>query len=782
MVLSRHPHLIPTSTTTMSAAMVRLAPIIIRCTPGNNDISEYPYFIGEDNYRLQSTSPCIDAGTNIVTGIIIPPTDKDGNPRIVNGIIDIGAYEYQGNGTPPAISLSPTSLTFSAQHGGTNPASQTFNITNTGGGSLNWTASDNTAWLSLLPTSGTGNATVTVSVDISGLSVGPHNATITVSDAAASNSPQTVVVALSVIDGTQPQISVTPTSHNFGSVTVGSSSSKTFTVSNTGTADLLIGVINLTGADDFSLQNDNCSNQTISPGGNRTLQVVFTPGSTGAKTATLSIPSNDQTLLVPLTGEGVPATNRVVRVISTSASPGSTVSVPIELEAQGDENALGFSLTFDENVLSNPQATPGKDASSATLNTNSSQISTGHYGIALALPPGEVFAAGGREIVVVNFSITSGIANTSTTIGFGDQPIGREVVDVDANILSAAWISGTVTITSGYEADVAPRPNGNNEVTIADWVQVGRFAAGLDEVNIGSEFQRADCAPKGTLGNGEVTIADWVQAGRYAARLDALTPAGGPTSPALPAQSLAALKAFARANPERTVRAVKTTFESNKVNSLIVELDAQGDENALGFSLIYGTNFLTFEEAILANAASGAHLLKNTNQLADGRLGIALALPAGQTFSAGTLAIVEISFKASKVDSPVTTQVSFGDQPIGREVVDVNASLVSASYADASVTITPQGASVSGDVVIYPNPFRPGEDTVMRFEGLPENASIRIYNIAGELVRSKEDITTGLFSWDATNDKEKKVASGVYIYVIKDAKGKVERGKIAVIR
>ena len=86
------------------------------------------------------------------------------------------------------------------------------------------------------------------------------------------------------------------------------------------------------------------------------------------------------------------------------------------------------------------------------------------------------------------------------------------------------------------------------------------------------------------------------------------------------------------------------------------------------------------------------------------------------------------------------------------------------------------------DIVIYPNPFRPGEHPVMIFEGLPENASIRIYNIAGELVRSKEDITTGFFCWYAKNDKEKKVASGVYIYVIKDAKGKIERGKIAVIR
>src|SRR5262249_43154071 len=84
-----------------------------------------------------------------------------------------------------------------------------------------------------------------------------------------------------------------------------------------------------------------------------------------------------------------------------------------------------------------------------------------------------------------------------------------------------------------YEADVTPRPNGDNNgtVTIADWVQIGRFAAGLDTAEIGSEFQRADCAPRATLGDGEISIADWVQAGRYAAGLDPIVPAGGPSGP-----------------------------------------------------------------------------------------------------------------------------------------------------------------------------------------------------------------------------------------------------------
>jgi len=111
-----------------------------------------------------------------------------------------------------------------------------------------------------------------------------------------------------------PDISVSPPSKNFGNVTVDSSSSpQTFTVSNDGTANLVIGTVTLTGtnANQFSKQNDLCSGQTIAPGSSKTLKVVFSPTSTGSKSATLNIPSNDPdqpTVTVSLSGSGVSAT------------------------------------------------------------------------------------------------------------------------------------------------------------------------------------------------------------------------------------------------------------------------------------------------------------------------------------------------------------------------------------------------------------------------------------------------------------------------------------------
>jgi hypothetical protein len=62
-------------------------------------------------------------------------------------------------------------------------------------------------------------------------------------------------------------------------------------------------------------------------------------------------------------------------------------------------------------------------------------------------------------------------------------------------------------------------------------VKIGRIVAGLDPAPTGVAFMKADCAPRSTLGSGTLTISDWVQAGRYAAGLDPLTPVGGPTGP-----------------------------------------------------------------------------------------------------------------------------------------------------------------------------------------------------------------------------------------------------------
>jgi hypothetical protein len=83
----------------------------------------------------------------------------------------------------------------------------------------------------------------------------------------------------------------------------------------------------------------------------------------------------------------------------------------------------------------------------------------------------------------------------------------------------------------GYEADVAPRGKGDDRIAATDWVQIGRFVAGLESPANSGEFQRADCAPLATLGDGRIDLADWVQAGRYISGVNAVRAAGGPGAP-----------------------------------------------------------------------------------------------------------------------------------------------------------------------------------------------------------------------------------------------------------
>jgi len=111
-------------------------------------------------------------------------------------------------------------------------------------------------------------------------------------------------------------LELSPTSIDFGGITMGASSApQLVTITNVtedipGPITLLIGSIALTGGDtgDFVLQNDFCSGQNLGIGGGCTFEVVFSPTITGVKRATLSIPSNDLDMPVvgmPLSGEGL---------------------------------------------------------------------------------------------------------------------------------------------------------------------------------------------------------------------------------------------------------------------------------------------------------------------------------------------------------------------------------------------------------------------------------------------------------------------------------------------
>lgn len=78
-----------------------------------NNIDSDPLFTNPPgaDFSLQQYSPCINSGTTDTTGLCLPDFDFAWNPRIMHGVIDMGAYEYDGplgikNKTPNSFGLT----------------------------------------------------------------------------------------------------------------------------------------------------------------------------------------------------------------------------------------------------------------------------------------------------------------------------------------------------------------------------------------------------------------------------------------------------------------------------------------------------------------------------------------------------------------------------------------------------------------------------------------------------------------------------------------------------
>ncbi len=89
----------------------------------------------------------------------------------------------------------------------------------------------------------------------------------------------------------------------------------------------------------------------------------------------------------------------------------------------------------------------------------------------------------------------------------------------------------------------------------------------------------------------------------------------------------------------------------------------------------------------------------------------------------------------------------------------------------------------------YPNPARGGSTTIRYYCGYTDpEAEIKIYNIAGELVRKVEDNEIDRtdapiykFLWDCKNRSGKEIASGIYLYMV-EVKEKGGNGSKKVVK
>jgi hypothetical protein len=229
--------------------------------------------------------------------------------------------------------------------------------------------------------------------------------------------PTNTVMLTFSVNGTAPVTMINAATRAFGDQQVGShSAAQQVTISNTGTAPLGVGSLSMAGANpaDFSIGADTCSGQAVAVGKSCAAEITFTPGATGARSATLEIPNN---------GQGAGGMTKVTLTGTGTAGPTSTLTVSIAGTGHGTVTGSGI-------------ACPGTcssgypDGASVTLSAAAASGSTfaGWSGGCSGTGACKVTLASNRA-VTATFTATSGGGHTpapACTLKLGKPRSGKQ--------------------------------------------------------------------------------------------------------------------------------------------------------------------------------------------------------------------------------------------------------------------------------------------------------------------------------------------------------------------
>lgn len=89
-----------------------------------------------------------------------------------------------------------------------------------------------------------------------------------------------------------------------------------------------------------------------------------------------------------------------------------------------------------------------------------------------------------------------------------------------------------------------------------------------------------------------------------------------------------------------------------------------------------------------------------------------------------------------------------------------------------------------GEFKVYPNPinFKTAVGNTLKFNNVPVNTKINIYDVTGREVRMLNSNDANLIEWDGKNNSGSAVSMGLYIYLLTDGNGNQETGKIGITK
>lgn len=129
--------------------------------------------------------------------ITLSGQDSDG--QIGEDSINIVIYRERPT-LQPSLSAAPNPIYFSADVDSGVTEERDISIRNDGDGEMTWTAEADQDWVYISQMSGTAPSEITISADTNGLAVGVYEATIIFTASSAINSPQEIVVYLTISD------------------------------------------------------------------------------------------------------------------------------------------------------------------------------------------------------------------------------------------------------------------------------------------------------------------------------------------------------------------------------------------------------------------------------------------------------------------------------------------------------------------------------------------------------------------------------------------------------
>ncbi|HYC36566.1 MAG TPA: choice-of-anchor D domain-containing protein [Usitatibacter sp.] len=313
-------------------------------------------------------------GTSLAAGASCPitvtfaPTAAGAQSGSLSVVSNAGTHTapLSGVGATPGLQLSATSLDFALQTINTDSAARNVTVTNNGTAPLNVSAitvsGDYVFTGCPTPlTLAVGNNCV-LSVKFHPTATGARAGSISIASN-ASGSPHVIALSGSGTPVPLPAIALTPGSHDFGTLLAGTSATVTFSLSNTGTANLDINNILLTDPSPIPAgalpggysQAHDCP-VTLAPSAACSIVVTFTPPGPGGPYATdLRIVSNaaPNPFIAPLSGFSTSATAPGLQLSASSVNfnpqfVGTTsVAQTVTLTSNGTEDLVITSITSD---------------------------------------------------------------------------------------------------------------------------------------------------------------------------------------------------------------------------------------------------------------------------------------------------------------------------------------------------------------------------------------------------------------------------------------------------